>query len=115
MARSKIPNALNRRVLIEKQMSEAQMLQVAEAYLAEGRAMESLDFLAKANAREKLAELRAGAVESGDVFMLRATARAMAESPTREEWGAIERSASAAGRELDAASAQRQLERGSRD
>jgi len=115
MARSKIPNALDRRVLIEKQMSDAQTLAVAEAYLAEGRAMEALDFLTKANARDRLSELRAGAVESGDVFMLRATARAMAESPTRDEWSAIARSAAAAGRELDAASAQRQLERGNDD
>ena len=33
MARSRIPNPLDRRHLIEKELSEAQALQVAEAYL----------------------------------------------------------------------------------
>jgi len=112
MARTKIPNALERRVLIEKQTSDARTLQIAEAYLAEGRIVESLDFLAKADAPERMAELRAGAVESGDVFLLKAVARAMAEPPTREEWSAIAQSAEAAGRELDAANAKRQLDRG---
>ena len=53
MARSKIPNPLTRRHLIEKKMSEAQTLQLAEAYLAEGRSIEALDFLAKAEARDR--------------------------------------------------------------
>jgi hypothetical protein len=115
MARSRIPNALARRHLMDKQMSDAQALQLAEAYLAEGRSIEALDFLARANASARLLELRSGALESGDVFLLRATARAMAEPPTRDEWSAIAVAAAAAGRELDAASARRQLERGDAD
>jgi len=111
MARTRIPNALDRRHLIEKRMSGAQTLHLAEAYLADGRTLEALDFLAKEEGHEHLVELRAGAIAAGDVFLLRATARAMQEPPTGEEWRAIADAAEAAGRELDAASALRQLER----
>jgi len=112
MARSRIPNPLDRRHLIEKKATEAQSLQIAEAYLEAGHSVEALEFLAKANAAERLGELRAGAVASGDVFLLRATARAMKEPPTAEEWRRIAAAATGAGRELDAATAQRQLEAG---
>jgi len=111
MARSAIPNSLDRRHLIEKNLSQAQALQIAEAYLAEGRSVEAVDFLAKAEAPEQLAELRSAAVESGDVFLLRATTRALGEPPTRAEWSAVGDAAAAAGRDRYAADARRQLER----
>jgi hypothetical protein len=112
MARSRIPNPIDRRHLIEKELSEAQSLQIAEAYLEEGRVVEAIEFLAKASARDRLAELRSAAVESGDVFLLRSAARAMREPPTHDEWSGIAAAAEAGGRELQAAEARRQLERG---
>ena len=84
MAKSKIPDALERRHLIEKGLTEAQALRIAEAYLAEGRLVDAIDFLAKAGDRDRLGELRAEAVTSGDAFLLRAAARALDESPTEE-------------------------------
>ena len=111
MARSAIPNPLDRRHLIEKNLSEAQALQLAESYLAEGRTVEAIEFLAKADARDKLAELRAAAVAAGDVFLLRAAARALGESPSRAEWSAVAEAAAAAGRDRYAAAGRRQLER----
>lgn len=110
MAKSSIPGMIERRHLIEKEIGEAQALAMAEAYLAEDRVEESLAFLEKAGATERLAELRAGAVAAGDVFLLRGTARAMGESPSHEEWADVEAAAAAAGRELYAAAAHRQLE-----
>ena len=115
MARSVIPNALDRRHLIEKNLSQAQALQIAEAYLAEGRSVEAIDFLAKAEAREQLTELRAAAVESGDVFLLRLAARALDEPPTRAEWSAVGDAAAAAGRDRYAADARRQSDHGDDD
>ena len=112
MARSRIPSPLDRRHLIEKELSEAQALQIAEAYLEEGRSVEAIDFLAKASARDRLAELRSAALESGDVFLLRSAARAMGEGPSHTEWSRIAETAAAAGRELQAADARRQLEVG---
>jgi len=115
MAKSRIPNALNRRLLIEKDLSDAQALQVGEAYLEEGRVIEAIDFLAKASARDRLAELRSEAVASGDVFLLRFVARAMREDPTHAEWSRIAETARAGGRDLQAADARRQVERGKGD
>ncbi len=111
MAKSKIPNPLDRRHLIEKNLSRAPALEIAEAYLAAGRTVEAVDFLAKADARDRLAELRSGAVEAGDVFLLRMVARAMEEPPGRAEWSAIAAAAEAAGRDGYAADAKRQLDR----
>ena len=111
MAKSTIPNPLDRRHLIEKSLSDAQALQIAEAYRAAGRDVEAVDFFAKAHAREQLAELRSRAVETGDVFLLRAAARAMEEPPARAEWEAIADAAAAAGKDRYAVEARRQLDR----
>ena len=111
MARSGIPNPLDRRLLIEKKLSEAQALEIAEAYLAADRSVEAVEFLAKAAARDRLAELRSEALESGDVFLLRAVARAMEAAPSRAEWSAVAEAAAAAGKDGYVADARRQLER----
>jgi hypothetical protein len=110
MAKSKIPNPLERRHLIEKDLSDAQALETAEAYLAAGRFVEAVDFLAKAHARERLAELRSQAIEAGDVFLLRGVARAMKEPPARTEWNAIAEAAAAAGKDRYAVEARRQVD-----
>lgn len=109
MAKSAIPNPLVRRHLIEKDLSPAQALQVAEAYLAEGRCVESIEFLAKAGATERLVELRSRAVEEGDAFLLRAAARALGQPPSYDEWRALGAAAEAAGKDLYTADARRAL------
>ena len=111
MAKSGIPNPLDRRHLIEKKLSEGQALEIAEAYLAAGRSLEAVEFLEKAVARDRLAELRLEALESGDVFLLRAVARAMKQAPSRAEWNAVAEAAAAAGKDGYLADARRQLER----
>jgi len=115
MAKSRIPSALDRRHLIERELSEANALAIADAYLAEGRSIEALDFLAKANARDRLAELRAQALEAGDAFLLRAVARAMHEPPVRVEWGRVAAAAEAVGKQRYASEARRQAERSGGD
>ena len=71
MAKSKIPDPLERRHLLERELPPAQALRLAEAYLAEGRTLEAVDFLRKAEAKDRLAALRAEAVAAGDSFLLR--------------------------------------------
>ena len=112
MARSKIPGPLERRHLIERELSADRALALAEAYLEQDRTFEAVDFLAKADAAERLAELRCDAVAAGDVFLLRALAEAMEDPPEREEWAALATAAAAAGKDRYAAEGGRQAERG---
>jgi hypothetical protein len=99
---------LERRHLVEREMPAAQALRLAEAYLADGRALEAVDFLRKAGAAEKLGELRRGAIAGGDAFLLRSVAAATGEPPTREEWLALAEGAAAAGKQRYADEASRQ-------
>jgi hypothetical protein len=112
VSRSKIPGPLERRHLIERELSSAQALKTAEAYLAEGRALEAVEFLGKAGDMERLQELRREARETGDLFLMRAVADAMGEAPDRDEWLALAEAAEAAGKERYAVDARRQAERG---
>lgn len=111
MARNRIPDPLKRRHLVERNQAPDQALAIGEAYLAEGRVFEALDFLRKAQAGERLAELRARAVSEGDAFLLRAVARADGTPPTHAEWSELGTAAAAAGKERYAADARRQAER----
>ena len=112
MGKSKIPGPLERRHLIEREMSADRALAIAEAYLERGRSIEAIDFLAKAEAHERLAEVRGEAVATGDVFLLRALAEMLGEPPEPEEWAALATGAVAAGKDRYAAEAGRQAERG---
>jgi hypothetical protein len=111
VAKSKIPGPLARRHLIEKGLDAPAALAIAEAYLADGRKFEALDFLAKAEAREKLAELREEAISEGDTFLVQAIARHLREPSSSEEWQRAADAAEAAGKERYAATARRQAGR----
>jgi hypothetical protein len=112
VARSKLPDPLARRHLVEREMPAAQALGLADAYLGEGRRVEAVDFLRKAGAGERLVALRAEAIADGDAFLLRRVADSMNEAPTREEWQELARAAERAGKDGYAAEARRQSERG---
>ncbi|HVN38486.1 MAG TPA: hypothetical protein VMW19_10005 [Myxococcota bacterium] len=112
MARSKLPDPLARRHLVERELPLAQALELAESYLGAGRRLEAVDFLRKAGASDRLVALRAEAIADGDAFLLRRVADAMASAPTREEWQALAQSAERAGKDRYAGEARRQAERG---
>lgn len=112
MARSKIPNPLERRHQIERDLSAAQALQLAEAYLAEGRSVEAVDFLVKAKATERLEALCRDAVADGDAFLFRAASAAGGISVDRDQWSALADAAEAKGKERYVAEARRQAQRG---
>jgi hypothetical protein len=112
LARSKLPDPLSRRHLVERELPAAQSLALATSYLEEGRRVEAVDFLRKAGAADRLVALRAEAIADGDAFLLRRVAESMGAPPTRDEWQALARAAESAGKEGYAAEARRQFERG---
>jgi hypothetical protein len=112
MARSRIPDPLSRRHLVERELAPAQALAIAEAYLEQGRRVEALEFLRKAGARERLEALRREAVLGGDAFLLRAVAAQLGVEPDRQEWRALAEAAEAAGLGAYAAEARRHAEVG---
>jgi hypothetical protein len=111
LAKSKIPGPLERRHLIEKSQDASKSLATAEAYLEAGRAVEALEFLAKAAATERLVELRATALREGDAFLLRSVANAAGLPVTCEEWSSLATAAAEAGKDCYAAEARRQADR----
>jgi hypothetical protein len=111
VAKFQIPDALERRHLVGREIAPAQAQRVAEAYLAEGRTIDALDFLRKAGAAERLAELRREAIAAGDAFLLRSVAAQLDEVPTREEWAALAEAAAASGKQRYAEEARRQAQR----
>jgi len=111
VAKSRIPDALERRHMVERELAPAQALRIAEDYLAEGREIEAVDFLRKAGAAEKLAELRREAIARGDAFLLRSVAVASGSPPTRDEWQALSQAAASAGKQRYADEGRRQAQR----
>ena len=112
VGKSKIPGPIERRHLIERELSSAQALRYAEAYLAEGRDVDAVAFLVKAEATEQLDALRARAIEAGDGFLLRTVASETGVPTEPEEWKALAEGATRAGKERYAAEALRQAGRG---
>ena len=112
MAKSKIPNAIERRHLIERDLKPAQALRYAEAYLAEGRDQDAIDFLVKAEASDELAAMRQRAIDSGDAFLYRVVCSAIGAETDRGEWRTLSEAARAAGRERYASEALQMAERG---
>src|SRR5262245_66544786 len=97
MAKSKIPDPLQRRHLIERELPPAQALKLADAYLEQGRTLEAVDFLRKAQATDRLATLRDEAVAAGEAFLLRVVATALGEPPDRVAWLCVAERAEEAG------------------
>lgn len=111
MASAKIPDPLERRHLVGRDLKAAQALKIAEAYLAEERTVDAIDFLRKAENEDGLFRLRREAVKNGDGFLLRAVVAAMGSRAQPDEWEALATAAAAAGKERYAADARRQAER----
>ena len=111
MAKSKIPNPLERRHLVERELSREQATALADAYLAEGRAEEAVVFLAKAGAEDRLQALWADVAETGNVFLLKQIAPLLATEPTPGEWERVAEAARASGKQVYAEVALRMAHR----
>ena len=111
MAKTKIPNSLERRHLVERELSVRQALAIAEAYLEEGRSEEAVVFLAKAGSDERLESMTREAVDTGDVFLLSEISRVKGREPDAQTVRQLAESARRAGKELYADTAERQAHR----
>jgi len=111
VAKKKIPGPIERRHLVERELSAEQALRYAEAYLSEGLELDAIAFLAKAGATEQLAALRTRAIETGDGFLLRMVASAMDAAVTSREWQSLAEAARRSGKERYAAGAMLHVER----
>ncbi len=107
MAKANLPDPLARRHLLEGNLDAAKARAVGELYLAAGREVEAIDFLARGEATDALAELRETAISRGDVFLMRGVTNALGEEPDAATWTRLAESAQNAGRERDAESARR--------
>ena len=108
MAKKTIPDPLERRHLVERQLDPARALAIAEAYLAEERAQEAVAFLVRAQATERLEAVWRLAIQQGDPFLLREVAAALGRPPDGASWRELAEAAAAAGKDRYAAEARRQ-------
>jgi hypothetical protein len=111
MAQAKIPNPLERRHLIEKELTAERALALAEAYLEEDRAEEAVVFLIKADAQDRLDALQEQAVDSGNVFVIREISRMRGAELPAAVWERVAQNARAAGKDHYADAAERQAQR----
>ncbi len=111
MAATRLPNALVRRHLIEKELSAAHALRLGEAYLAEERVVEALVFLRKAGAADRLRAIAEQAKLDGDVFLMRQVAAITGEAPSAADWRTAGEAARERGKLRFAADAERQAGR----
>lgn len=109
--KSVIPNPLERRHLIERDVAPEASLRLAEAYLADGRTWEAIAFLQKADAKDRLAALRDESVAGGDFFLVRELTRVLGDELPAARWRETSEAAAAAGLDRYAASAHRMAER----
>lgn len=107
MAKSGIPDAIKRRHLMEQQSSAQQNLELAEAYLAEGRAQEALAFFAKAEASDRLHELADQATAEGDAFLLKEIGMLLKQEYDAAKWLSLAEAAETKGKLLYAEAARR--------
>jgi hypothetical protein len=109
--RQEIPNPLERRHLVERDVAAEQSLRLADAYLEEGRTWEAIAFLHKAGARERLVALREEAVAAGDAFLVRELVRVLRDELSTSVWQRVADAARAAGKDRYAAQAQQLAQR----
>jgi hypothetical protein len=107
MARSRTPDPLKRRHLVEEALAAPRALAIAEAYLAEDRVFDAVAFLHKAGAQDRLRALQAEAVTRGDLFLVREISALLGEPPGAATWQAVAEAAAAAGKERCASEARR--------
>ncbi len=92
---------------MEQESDAQQSVALADAYLAEGRVQESLFFLAKAEAWDRLEEIGQRAVAEGDAFLLKQVGDLLKREHEAAVWLSLADSAEACGKQLYAEVARR--------
>jgi hypothetical protein len=107
LAKPNIPDPMERRHLIERELEPDRSLAIADVYLEAGRASEAVIFLSKAGAEERLEALAGEAVTEGDAFLLAQLAAVLVRPPSADRWTRLAENAEAAGKERYAEMARR--------
>jgi uncharacterized phosphosugar-binding protein len=111
MARSLIPDPLERRHLLAGALDATRGTEIAEAYLAAERPVEAVAFFEKAENEAGLERLREQAIAEGDVFLLREASTASRLAIDSATWAKLAAAAEASGKESYAEEAKRQASR----
>lgn len=94
-----------RDLLHNEQVSTADLLRFAHAFLEDGRPVDALDFFEKAGDREGIHRIRRWSIEQGDPFLLRQTGKLLKEPIPAEEWRQVGQKALEEGRYAQALNA----------
>ena len=97
MAKKMIPDPRKSRHLIEQDLDESQCLAIADAYAEEGRVFESLQFLVKAGATDRLAAVADAAMADGDAFLFKQVADILGKDQGPERWAVLAEAAEGKG------------------
>ena len=108
MKQTVIPNSLKRRDFIEQEMSDAESLAFADAYMEDGRIQEGIVFLSKANATDRLEALAEQAVGEGDAFLLKEVGQVLGRDFSSDRWLKLAEAAEKAGKTIYSETARRQ-------
>jgi len=107
MAKSRIPHPPPRKPHNEREIENEKSLALADIYLEQGRLVEAVDFLVKAEANDRIEALKSDAVADGDAFLLKAIADATRNDPGADAWRALAEAAETHGKALYAEMARR--------
>ena len=107
--RRSVPNPLERRHVLSEDINREDALSIAEAYMGEGRVLDSLAFFDKAGASDRLQSLLVESVEAGDVFLFRAICSVLGSEASDVQWRALGEAAKAQGKLTYFAEADRQV------
>lgn len=97
--------------MIQRELADETSLKIAEAYVAEGRSHEAIEFFLKAGADEQLETIVHDAIEAGDAFLVQSVVRATGSEIGPEQWLRCAEAAQAQGKFLYADVARRQASR----
>ncbi len=107
---TRTPDPLKRRHLIEGRLEAERARALGLAYLEQGRTLEAVAFLGRAEAADELERILEEAVEAGDAFLVREVAAALGRTVSSTTWRRVAEAAEREGKERYAADARRHAE-----
>jgi hypothetical protein len=112
LAKKKLPNPLEHRHLLERDLDAGEAVAYADVYIEEDRPLDAVEFLAKAGASERLSELAETAIREGNAFLLKRIFAVQGLEAGQESWQRLAEAAEANGLESYARAARRLAEVG---
>lgn len=111
MKKNASPNPLERRHVLSEDLDRMRALAIAEAYMLQGRVLDSIAFFDKAKEPSRLESILLDSVEEGDAFLFRAVCELLGRESTSAQWRKLASTAETKGKLMYSAEATRQLQR----